>query len=217
MTSKGFATLRPLLGLLIFVSTLAVQAAPLKLDQAARRLHGDNRPPRQRPRRRGALQQQRGALEVELAQKTMAVQNLRERIQQKYQINLDDVRSECITITHADEGQPQVQTLTPEEMAGMPIERLYPGNVRAELPAGPEHGNSAEHEVLESVHITRDGKKFPVLIDRSSFHDEKGDARTVVGGGRYDRLVTTLGASAEIPAIGAAIWCDRLLASQGGK
>jgi ATP phosphoribosyltransferase regulatory subunit len=38
----------------------------------------------------------------------------------------------------------------------------------------------------------------------------------VVGGGRYDRLMTTLGASAEIPAIGAAIWCDRLLA-QGGK
>jgi ATP phosphoribosyltransferase regulatory subunit len=46
--------------------------------------------------------------------------------------------------------------------------------------------------------------------------DEKGDARPVVGGGRYDRLMTTLGASAEIPAIGAAIWCDRLLA-QGGK
>ena len=31
----------------------------------------------------------------------MAVQNLRERIQQKYHINLDDVRSECITITYA--------------------------------------------------------------------------------------------------------------------
>ncbi|MEN9708673.1 MAG: hypothetical protein RIQ68_1081 [Pseudomonadota bacterium] len=46
--------------------------------------------------------------------------------------------------------------------------------------------------------------------------DDKGDARPVVGGGRYDRLMTTLGASAEIPAIGAAIWCDRLLA-QGGK
>ncbi|MBI5773322.1 MAG: chromosome segregation protein SMC [Verrucomicrobia bacterium] len=63
------------------------------------------------------LQQQRGAVEVELAQKTMSVQNLRERIQQKYQVNLDDVRSECITITYADEGPARVNTLTPEEMA----------------------------------------------------------------------------------------------------
>ena len=63
------------------------------------------------------LQNERGAIEVELAQKTMSVQNLRERIQQKYHVNLDDVRSECITITLADEGPAKVQTLTPEEMA----------------------------------------------------------------------------------------------------
>jgi chromosome segregation protein len=63
------------------------------------------------------IQQQRGALEVELAQKNMSVQNLRERIQQKYQVNLDDIRSECITITYADEGQPKVEMLTPEQMA----------------------------------------------------------------------------------------------------
>ncbi len=63
------------------------------------------------------LQNQRGALDVELAQKNMSVQNLRERIQQKYHVNLDDVRSECITITLADEGPAKVQTLTPEEMA----------------------------------------------------------------------------------------------------
>ncbi len=72
---------------------------------------------REQRRRLTELQSQRGALEVELAQKTMSVQNLRERIQQKYQVNLDDVRSECITITYADEGAPKVQTLTPEEMA----------------------------------------------------------------------------------------------------
>jgi len=63
------------------------------------------------------LQNQRGAIEIELAQKNMSVQNLREKIQQKYHLALDDVRSECITITFADEGQPKVQTLTPEEMA----------------------------------------------------------------------------------------------------
>jgi chromosome segregation protein len=63
------------------------------------------------------LQNQRGAVEVELAQKNMSVQNLREKIQQKYHLNLDDIRSECITITYADEGPAKVQTLTPEEMA----------------------------------------------------------------------------------------------------
>jgi len=68
-------------------------------------------------RRLAERQEQRGALEVELAQKSMSIQNLRERVQQKYQVNLDDVRSECITITIADEGPARVQTLSPEEMA----------------------------------------------------------------------------------------------------
>ena len=63
------------------------------------------------------FQQQRGTIEIELAQKNMAAQNLRERVREKYQVNLDDVRSECITITHAEEGAPKVETLTPEEMA----------------------------------------------------------------------------------------------------
>ncbi len=63
------------------------------------------------------IQNQRGAVEVELAQKNMSVQNLREKVQQKYHLNLDDIRSECITITHADEGPAKVETLTPEQMA----------------------------------------------------------------------------------------------------
>jgi chromosome segregation protein len=72
---------------------------------------------REQRRTLGDLQQQRGANEIELAQKNMSVQNLRERIREKYQLNLDDIRSECITITLADEGPAKVQTLTPEEMA----------------------------------------------------------------------------------------------------
>jgi chromosome segregation protein len=63
------------------------------------------------------IQNQRGGIEVELAQKNMSVQNLREKIQQKYHVNLDDIRSECITITYADEGPAKIETLSPEEMA----------------------------------------------------------------------------------------------------
>lgn len=72
---------------------------------------------REQRRALGEMQQQRGTIDVELAQKTIGVQNLRERVQQKYHVNLDDVRSECITITFADEGPARVHTLSPEEMA----------------------------------------------------------------------------------------------------
>ena len=49
------------------------------------------------------LQEQRASVEVEIAQKSMALQNLRDRIREKYQVDLDTVRSECITITFADD------------------------------------------------------------------------------------------------------------------
>ncbi|HNQ90022.1 MAG TPA: chromosome segregation protein SMC [Verrucomicrobiota bacterium] len=72
---------------------------------------------RARRRQLTALQEQRAALDVELAQHQMMRQNLLDRIQQKYQIRLEDVRSECITITLAAEGPPKISRLTPEEMA----------------------------------------------------------------------------------------------------
>jgi chromosome segregation protein len=63
------------------------------------------------------LQNRRGGIEVELAQKNMSVENLREKVRQKYHLNLEEIRSECITITYADEGPAKVETLTPEQMA----------------------------------------------------------------------------------------------------
>ncbi|WP_246657132.1 ATP phosphoribosyltransferase regulatory subunit [Methylocystis sp. B8] len=41
------------------------------------------------------------------------------------------------------------------------------------------------------------------------------DCEPVIGGGRYDRLLKTLGAASDIPAVGAAIWIDRLLPNAG--
>ncbi|HEX7862596.1 MAG TPA: chromosome segregation protein SMC [Verrucomicrobiae bacterium] len=67
-------------------------------------------------RRLGEIQTRRGGIDVELAQKQMSVENLRQRIQEKYQINIDDIRSECITITIAEEGPARVETLSPQEM-----------------------------------------------------------------------------------------------------
>jgi chromosome segregation protein len=72
---------------------------------------------REQRRHLAGLQERRSALEVELAQKTMAAQNLRDRVLEKYHVRLEDVRSECITITFAEEGPPKVHVMTPDEMA----------------------------------------------------------------------------------------------------
>jgi chromosome segregation protein len=98
------------------VNTATAETIGLKNSQDAAISQRDEELRSQRSRLT-ELQNQRGTLEVELAQKNMGVQNLREKIQQKYHLNLEDIRSECITITHADEGQPKVETLTPEQMA----------------------------------------------------------------------------------------------------
>ena len=37
-----------------------------------------------------------------------------------------------------------------------------------------------------------------------------GQALPIAGGGRYDRLLTLLGASSGIPGVGFSIWLDRL-------
>ncbi|HEU5071366.1 MAG TPA: chromosome segregation protein SMC [Verrucomicrobiae bacterium] len=72
---------------------------------------------REQRRRLGLLTEQRSGLDVEVAQKQMSVQNLRERVQQKYHVNLDDVRSETIKITYADSGPARVEIAGPDEVA----------------------------------------------------------------------------------------------------
>ncbi len=47
-------------------------------------------------------QSQKSGLEIQLAQKRMETQNLKDRVWQKYQVNVDDVRSDTINITIAD-------------------------------------------------------------------------------------------------------------------
>jgi chromosome segregation protein len=98
------------------VNAQATETVSLKKQQDAE-IAGRDEALRLQRNQLAEVQAQRGTLDVELAQKNMSLQNLREKVQEKYHLNLEDIRSECITITHAEEGQPQVQTLTPEEMA----------------------------------------------------------------------------------------------------
>lgn len=45
---------------------------------------------------------------------------------------------------------------------------------------------------------------------------EQSENGPLVGGGRYDKLVTLLGADHEVPAIGFSMWLDRIAARIGG-
>ena len=85
-------------------------------DTQAAEISGREEALRTQRRELNELQAQRGTFEVELAERRVTVQNLRDRIQQKYQLALDDLRSECIRITFADEGPAKVVVVTPEEM-----------------------------------------------------------------------------------------------------
>ena len=99
--------------------TVATQIAQLVEDRKFQEgeIHAREDQLKERRAQVTALQSRRSQLEVELAQKTMAVQNLRERIQTKYQVNLEEVRSEAIKVTIADEGPPTIETVTSDELA----------------------------------------------------------------------------------------------------
>ena len=45
----------------------------------------------------------------------------------------------------------------------------------------------------------------------------EGGERPLVGGGRYDRLLTLLGAPKPIPAVGFSVWLDRVEELRGGR
>ncbi|MBX3584712.1 MAG: ATP phosphoribosyltransferase regulatory subunit [Rhizobiaceae bacterium] len=50
------------------------------------------------------------------------------------------------------------------------------------------------------------------------FEISAGDAaRPLAGGGRYDRLLTLLGAKSPIPGVGFSVWLDRIEALRGGQ
>ncbi|MGD0016698.1 MAG: hypothetical protein ABSC38_04165, partial [Verrucomicrobiia bacterium] len=59
-------------------------------------------------------QERKSGFDVALAQKRMEIQNLKDHVWQKYQANLDEVHSDAITITVADQG-PAVSQQVPVE------------------------------------------------------------------------------------------------------
>jgi chromosome segregation protein len=71
---------------------------------------------KERRARVAALQNQRSQTEVELAQKTLTLENLRARLQEKYQVALEDIRPEGIRIQPSEEGLAKVELVPVEVM-----------------------------------------------------------------------------------------------------
>lgn len=89
--------------------------------EAQRQQAGDDIQEREQTLRdqRGRLtqfQEQRGTLDVEVAQKQVSLQNLVERIQQKYHLDLAGVPGETLRIIYADEGPTRIETVSAEEL-----------------------------------------------------------------------------------------------------
>jgi chromosome segregation protein len=67
------------------------------------------------------VNRRKNVLEVELAQKTSRLENLCKRIEERYEIALDEVRGEHITLTMADEGETSSEVISREEMGGFGV------------------------------------------------------------------------------------------------
>lgn len=68
-----------------------------------------------------------------------------------------------------------------------------------------------------SIYRARFGRRLDYYTGLVFEIECEGLAKPVAGGGRYDRLMSLLGASAPIPAVGFSIWLDRLALAGGSK
>jgi PAS domain S-box-containing protein len=64
---------------------------------------------------------------------------------------------------------------TVEEMRGTPLADTFAPEEREHLAAHVRAVNEKGHHVYESIHVRRDGTRFPVLADVTAFRDERGE------------------------------------------
>lgn len=89
-----------------------------------------------------------------------------------FAVAIYDVRSERIVAVN--DTFARERGYDPEEMIGMAVASVYPPERAAELIEARRRGELHTHSVHESEHVTRDGRRFPVQLDRSLLRDEDG-------------------------------------------
>lgn len=62
-----------------------------------------------------------------------------------------------------------------EELIGKPVALILPPAVQGEFPRGLTALNETGHVVLETEHLCKDGRRFPVLVDLTLVRDEYGE------------------------------------------
>jgi ATP phosphoribosyltransferase regulatory subunit len=85
----------------------------------------------------------------------------------------------------------------------------------------------ARFDLLRKRKIDLDGAEFATAFGRDMDYytgfvfefraQHLGDNRKIAGGGRYDSLLTRLGAKKPVPAVGGSIWVERLAALAGKR
>ena len=95
-----------------------------------------------------------------------------------FAVAIFDARTQ--TITAASPAFARERGYMPEEMAGMPVDALYPEDLLEERRQARCHIDTLDHAMTETEQLTRDGRRFPVLLDISITHDAEGKAQYVI-------------------------------------
>ncbi|HEY9111798.1 MAG TPA: EAL domain-containing protein [Rhodanobacteraceae bacterium] len=67
-----------------------------------------------------------------------------------------------------------------DEMVGMSVHALYPPDLVAERTEARRIMDRRKHSLAETEQVTRDGRRFPVLLDCTVSHDANGDVEYVI-------------------------------------
>ena len=86
---------------------------------------------------------------------------------------ITDARSE--TLVAANPAYAAARGYRPEELVGQPWTLVYPLDVQSEVRRKLDELDVTTNTVFETEHITRDGHRFPVLVDITVVCDENGE------------------------------------------
>jgi len=78
------------------------------------------------------------------------------------------------TLSLMNQAFAQMHGYTVEELAGRPIVDVFAPEVRAEVPGHIERAHEKGHHTFETIHIRKDGTRFPVQINLTAVKDKDG-------------------------------------------
>ncbi len=89
-----------------------------------------------------------------------------------------DARTRCITAVNPRFASER--GYTPEGMQGLSADALYPDDLVAQRRAARRIIDREQHALVETEHVTRGGRRFPVQLDITVMHDADGHAERVI-------------------------------------